>query len=99
MIIRNLVSQSNVSHAEFSKFVILVKRWAQARNLYGKNYCCPSGIAWTIMCACVCQKFPLLQAHKSKFEEDTEEGTTIMLLTCFFKLFSKWTWPNPIFLT
>jgi poly(A) polymerase len=91
MLIKNILEKTTpVNESQFSKFLISVKRWAHSRCMYGKNYCMPSGIAWTILCVSVCQKFPLTSGSNADVD--------FYLLTSFFKLFSKWEWPNPIML-
>jgi poly(A) polymerase len=73
---------------EFVKLLSDVKRWAFSRGVYGQNLCYLGGISWAILCAYVVQKF----------SEAPTPPTQVYWMHCFFKVFSKWTWPNPIFL-
>ena len=88
--------KESVPREVYSHFVQLlrdVKMWAHSRQIYGQRYCFLGGISWAILAGYVCQKF--------QHPPETMDLAQIQLhyLLCFFKLLSKWKWPNPIYLT
>ncbi|KAH7128490.1 Poly(A) polymerase-like protein [Dendryphion nanum] len=61
-----------------------VKLWSTQRAIYGAVFGYPGGVAWAIMVARICQLYPFAC------------GATI--LSKFFNLMFKWSWPKPVML-
>ncbi|KAF1835882.1 Poly(A) polymerase [Decorospora gaudefroyi] len=61
-----------------------IKIWANRRGIYGAVFGYPGGVAWAIMVARICQLYPMAN------------GATIV--SKFFSLMYKWTWPRPVML-
>lgn len=61
-----------------------IKLWSNQRGIYGAVFGYPGGVAWAIMVARICQLYP------------AANGATIV--SKFFGLMHKWTWPRPILL-
>ncbi|OAL44320.1 Poly(A) polymerase [Pyrenochaeta sp. DS3sAY3a] len=61
-----------------------IKLWSNRRGIYGAVFGYPGGVAWAIMVARICQLYPYAN------------GATI--ISKFFSLMFKWTWPRPVLL-
>jgi poly(A) polymerase len=61
-----------------------IKLWSSRRGIYGAVFGYPGGVAWAIMVARICQLYPFAN------------GATIV--SKFFSLMYKWTWPRPVML-
>jgi poly(A) polymerase len=61
-----------------------IKLWSNRRGIYGAVFGYPGGVAWAIMVARICQLYPFAN------------GATI--ISKFFNLMYKWTWPRPVML-
>lgn len=61
-----------------------IKLWSNRRGIYGAVFGYPGGVAWAIMVARICQLYPMAN------------GATIV--SKFFSLMYKWTWPRPVML-
>ena len=61
---------TNIPYPCFSRFLKDVKSWANSRQIYEQRYCYLGGIAWAILCANVCQKFPLPEALQESSNPD-----------------------------
>jgi poly(A) polymerase len=61
-----------------------IKLWSNRRGIYGAVFGYPGGVAWAIMVARICQLYP------------RANGATIV--SKFFSLMYKWTWPRPVML-
>ncbi|CAO2652415.1 Nn.00g006980.m01.CDS01 [Neocucurbitaria sp. VM-36] len=61
-----------------------IKLWSNRRGIYGAVFGYPGGVAWAIMVARICQLYPYAN------------GATI--ISKFFSLMYKWTWPRPVLL-
>ena len=85
--VKSLVTE--VPHAWFSEFLRNIKVWAHSRQIYEQRYCYLGGISWAILCANVCQKFPLPAQFQPSQKPDLKK-VQIHLLHCFFKLYSRW---------
>ena len=70
----------------FEALNLLVKRWAKARGVYSNIMGYPGGIAWALLSAHVCVRYP----------EKRGKGSVRWLFVRFFQIFSTWQWPNPV---
>ena len=70
--------------ASFKYALRAIKLWSNQRAIYGAVFGYPGGIAWAIMVARICQLYPFAN------------GATIV--SKFFSLMYKWTWPRPVLL-
>lgn len=76
---------SLVPHPDnFRMAVRTVKLWAKSRAIYGNVFGYPTGVAWLMMMARVCQFYP--------------NACPSTLMTKFFFVYSGWQWPNPVML-
>lgn len=70
--------------ASFRHALRAIKLWSNERAIYGAVFGYPGGVAWAIMVARICQLYPFAN------------GATIV--SKFFSLMYKWTWPRPVLL-
>ncbi|KAI9833970.1 MAG: polynucleotide adenylyltransferase [Phylliscum demangeonii] len=61
-----------------------IKLWARRRAIYANVYGFPGGVAWAMLVARVCQLYP--------------QATSAVLLSKFFVIMCKWSWPTPVLL-
>jgi poly(A) polymerase len=61
-----------------------IKLWAKRRAVYANIVGYLGGVAWAMLVARICQLFP--------------NATSSSLVHKFFKVFSKWKWPEPVLL-
>lgn len=66
----------------FHKALRCIKYWAQRKKVYGHTYGYFGGVAYALSVAKVCQLFP--------------NGNCFTIVSKFFKMLSKFKWPNPI---
>lgn len=66
----------------FHKALRGIKYWAQRKKVYGHTYGYFGGVAYALTIAKVCQLFP--------------NGCSFTIMSKFFKMMSKFKWPNPI---
>lgn len=80
------IMQTVPSRDSFQTVLLCVKRWAQARGVYGTVMGFLGGISWALLTAYICREHP---AHTSPLE----------LLRKMFNSWCAWPWPAPVELT
>jgi poly(A) polymerase len=76
---------TSIPHGQSFKHALrAIKLWSNRRGIYGAVFGYPGGVAWAIMVARICQLYPFAN------------GATIV--SKFFNLMFKWTWPRPVML-
>lgn len=70
------------SQEVFQTSLRFVKQWAAQRGLVSNSFGFLSGVAWAILTAYVCQRFPTSSAAH--------------IITEFFALYASWPWPRPV---
>nr|CCA26398.1 Poly(A) polymerase putative [Albugo laibachii Nc14] len=68
----------------FRSFVRIIRLWAKRRGIYSNKTGFLGGISWTLLAVFICQMLP--------------EASLSVLLHRFFLVFSKWTWPTPVWI-
>ena len=75
----------------FSKsLIVLVRQWAQNRQLYGTVYGFPGGSAWIVMLWLFCETV----LHNSSSPSVIIDDRHLFRLMCMF--YAKWPWPLPL---
>jgi poly(A) polymerase len=67
---------------DFKLTLRAIKLWAKKRGIYSNAMGYPGGVAWAILVAKICQKYPKYRANK--------------LIRKFFEEYGNWDWNNPV---
>ena len=67
---------------DFKLTLRAIKLWAKKRGIYSNAMGYPGGVAWAILVAKICQKYPKYKANR--------------LIRKFFEEYGNWDWNNPV---